>query len=499
MEAPGVTTDDLNARTARPEDGPDLISPSPSGDRALTVRIHEMAATLATVNRRVDTLTDAVVTLRGLVNERMADVGDAISRSQTQIIRDIEDAFDRDRGPSPHVEEVRQELHHGLSRFRTDVAKDLDEHRRAQEQAAADAGESLAATEQRVRRVDQVTTALATEIAVLGQRLSEEVGESTEAAKIVVRAGTERVSGDVKVLEDAVAGALAQIAVQLERVAAASGDQGSLLRALANSLEAVSGRVAAPADTDRHEELVASIEAIAARSAEPPLAPPELRALRTSLDRVEGLVEALVDAADEPAPPAVLDERINVALGRLERLGKSMTDRVSQTTSSAVEDLSAAAEQLRAAAPADRHGAVALTALEEQVAELVRQREDHERRSLKALGGMEETMAHLAEAQADDLERIMDRIDANAPSTVARPVDDERLERIESALAALSGRPDDAGPADPEVSQQLAVLGNQIDALRRRLAVRARPPAFAASTIQDLADAVAARLDDPNR
>ncbi|MDQ2724803.1 MAG: hypothetical protein M3Y36_04830, partial [Actinomycetota bacterium] len=110
-------------------------------------------------------------------------------------------------------------------------------------------------------------------------------------------------------------------------------------------------------------------------------------------------------------------------------------------------------------------------------------------------------------AQAEDLERILDTVESapanKEPPTVALSTTDaERLARIEDEIHKLSRqpRPTAGGPgADATALEQMASLGNQIEALRRRMAVRGRPqsPALDAETLDAIAEAVAARLASP--
>nr|MDQ2729601.1 hypothetical protein [Actinomycetota bacterium] len=88
------------------------------------------------------------------------------------------------------------------------------------------------------------------------------------------------------------------------------------------------------------------------------------------------------------------------------------------------------------------------------------------------------------------------------PTLSLSATDAGRLARIEDELHKLSRqpKPTTVGPDIDGTAQELmASLGSQIEALRRRMAVRGRPQASALDpeTLEAIAEAVAARLADP--
>ena len=224
-----------------------------------------------------------------------------------------------------------------------------------------------------------------------------------------------------------------------------------------------------------------------------------------SLDRIETFVEALVDATDgrSDAGPIV------AAMERIEGLEGTIADQLDEAAVKAVRNLTDAADraanQIKTALPpvTERSTLAAMTRIEGRMAEMSRQREEHDEAAQEALDALEETVGRLASAQAEDLERILDTVEsapAPQPATLSLSAPDaERLARIEEELRKLGRQPKATGVApdiDGTALEQMASLGSQIEALRRRMAVRARPqaPTLDAETLDAIADAVAARL-----
>lgn len=121
----------------------------------------------------------------------------------------------------------------------------------------------------------------------------------------------------------------------------------------------------------------------------------------------------------------------------------------------------------------------AMTRIEGRMAEMTRQREEQSEATKKVLNDLGATVSRLASAQAEDRERI--------------------VARIEDELRTFSNQPKpaiDPASIDGSALEQMAVLGNQIEALRRRMALRARPeaPALDGGALDAIAEAVVARL-----
>lgn len=163
MDGEGQAPKDLSVRLSSPGDDQDQDD----------IERGNPADTSASLTARIDTLTDAMITLRSFVNERMGDVGDAVARSQTQISHELNQAFSRLRA------QTTQQLDDALLEVRNEITRDLEE-------AATEAGDQMA----------------------------QQVG-----AAAVREAGTERaerLGADIAAMSESVAGALTQVADQLD-------------------------------------------------------------------------------------------------------------------------------------------------------------------------------------------------------------------------------------------------------------------------------------------
>jgi len=148
----------------------------------------------------------------------------------------------------------------------------------------------------------------------------------------------------------------------------------------------------------------------------------------------------------------------------------------------------------------DRSTTAALTRLEERIAALTLQRDHHDRETKTTLEVLEETVGRLASAHAEDLEQILDTIEATAtPAVTAEPADEERLARIEEAIDTLVGLPKTTEELTDSVAEQFVAFNAQMEAVRRRMSVRARATVtLDDTTLASLADLVATRLAHAN-
>lgn len=324
---------------------------------------------------------------------------------------------------------------------------------------------ALAGSEADLRRVEQVTSALSVELAEVGQSLSDQTREAAEVAGKELRDGFARLGGDVEALGESFADSLAQVS---DRSAARDGSAD-----------------AAPVETDHRvaSAVTETAEAVA---------------------RVETLVEDLITATEErPTDVSELTSRT------LERLGLSVSAKLEATAITAAEAIERAAEeaidravsQFKDLAPpvVDRSTTAAVTRLEERVAALTLQRDQHDQETKTTLNGLEETVGRLASAQAEDLERILDSFETTAglvtASSSERGTSEDRLARVEEALAALSGLPESTEELTDSLAEQAVAFNAALEALRRRLSVRARQVAtIDDASLSRLADLVADRM-----
>lgn len=557
------------ASTPAPSMAAGLTSP----DSSLSGRVDQLIVEMVATQARVDTLTDAMTTLRGLVSERMADLGQVLSHSQSQITQEMRETLAQAPGPAFRdvertlegaQERIARDVDKALARLQAQSARYLDEglteiqeriaqdidaavtrsqnHARSQlEEAAARwqaqssrqadrlqqryettaaTIESLATTQD--RRADRLVAEVSAEVAAFGQRLTDQVsaaataqrtelagtvdrlGDNMEtamaASQEAARTGNERMVADIATLTETMADALSQVADRLERLAQSNTGQEDVVEAVADALDDVTGRVddLEQAEHSRHDRLMALIGEVGTATDDRTV---DLRPVTAALANIEVSVEALTQSTEDDRGVAGLVERV-------EALESSLADRFDRTTTEAVRALSSAveqaAEQIKTASPrpVDLSSVTAMTRIEDRLSELTRQREENEQATRATVEGLEEMVARLASAQAEDLERILDSVEnftapAETPVSLVG-VDAQRLARIEAELGVLAQQRPPTLSAETEsvVGEQLASLGTQLEALRRRLAVRARTPMLDDDAIDALADAVAARLED---
>ncbi|MDQ6946030.1 MAG: hypothetical protein M3256_07095 [Actinomycetota bacterium] len=537
------------AEQATPElpDGPGVEQGAGSTrdlDPSIARRLDRLAASQAATSKRIDSLTDSTVTLRGFVNERMADVGDAVARSQTQITGDLGEAA------SDAQAQTARQIAEAFDLLQAQSARSSVEDQRRQEEATAAMQEGLAANKETVRRIERLSSAVSAELATIGQRLTDEVeavctqnrselsglgeqlsaqvdatAETTRAdlaaisrrlstevetavASTVVesRQKAEAVTADIAGLGESVADALAQVADRLERLAMTNSGQRDTAEAVTEALDDVAVRLDDLDSTGRarHDRIVAAVGDLRSKGSN--VVPVDLGTLASRFERIDTFLVALMDANEDSTDN---EEKVTAALKRLEGLEATIAEQVSDAATGAVRTLTDAAEraaaQIKAAAPpmVDRSSLAAMTRIEGRMAELTRQREEHEHAAKGRLDNLEETVGRLASAQAEDFERILDTVENAPPASVSLAASDaQRLARIEDQLRTLSRSPPvGAADGDGTAGEQMAALGNQIEALRRRMAVRARPqaPVLDANAIETIAEAVAARLTGPGR
>lgn len=300
------------------------------------------------------------------------------------------------------------------------------------------------ASDKAVRRVERLCSALSVEVAEVGQAISDQVARYSSATT-EARPGKGTSAGRAAATSESVTPALTKINQKLDGLAAAVADNHD--RPAASPMEGL-------------EELVeGSAEAVT---------------------RIETLVEALVEASD--ARPADISE---YSARSLERLGLTVGARFEANTTTAVEAidktvneaLERAVAQFKEVAPplVDRSTTAAITRLEERVAALTRQRDEHDKETKATLNGLEETVGRLASAQAEDLERILDSIEgASKPTPATDKTDDHRLDGIETAIATLAEASSVPDKLDDAIAQRFDAVNRHLEALRRRLPVRAR-------------------------
>lgn len=467
-------------------------------------------------------------------------IDEAIVEARTQTTRDLDEAMTKAQGQTAgHLAAV-------LDRLESQAARRTASDERRHEHIAATMKKAMTTGEESARRLDKVASGVSTALATIGQRLSnqvdmtnvarltdvaavgdqlgaliEEVTQTTRAelntanrrltndlTAMVTANGMEhaqRVAADISSLGESVADALAQVADRLELLASNTSGQQDVIEAVTQALDDVATRVddVDSSNRSRHDRILAAINDLHSKRTLPPAV--DLEPVTKGLDRLGTLVVALVDASEGTPISA---DALTQMTERLEGVEATITNQVGSATADAVRSFTEAAEraanQIQNAAPAstERSTLAAITRVEGRLSELTRRREEHERTAKEVFDNIAETVSRLASAQAEDLERILDSVESisepAAPPTVSLSASDaQRLAGIEDEVRRL-GRTQPAtwGDVDGAVHEQMATLGAQIDALRRRMAVRARSqgPVLDAEALDAIADAVAARL-----
>jgi len=194
------------------------------------------------------------------------------------------------------------------------------------------------------------------------------------------------------------------------------------------------------------------------------------------------------------------EHRVMLVMRRFEQLEATLSARLAHNTA-VIRTISEVIERPAAQVPQpppspDRVGLAAVTRLEEHMGRISRQLEQSGIENGPA-DEVLETVSRMALAQAEDLERILDRVDSigqliaeNTDRAVRLSrLDQDRLTRVETALLALGGQ------------QPRAIIGNQVEALteevhalRHRLVMRGRAAQPDSDATGELADTIVARL-----
>lgn len=300
------------------------------------------------------------------------------------------------------------------------------------------------AADDTARRVERVTSALAAEMAEIAQTISDETGRQAAATQEAVRSAASQVSADFEALREALA----------ERQASSGGTG-------------------------------------------PGPSGPALDLLAQATERVESLLEDLLVALEErPADVSELTSRV------IQQLAVDVGARVEAATTTGIDTLddaidqaiARAADQLKQLAPpkADRSTTSAVERLEERVAALSRQREADAAETRQLLDDLGATVARLASARAGDLQQVLDAVEAARPPAKAEGEDDQ-LSGLVEAVEAIANLPSTTDELVSVIADQTEVLNTELEAVRRRLSLRARTTLDQAS-LEQLADLVAARL-----
>ncbi|MDQ6782608.1 MAG: hypothetical protein M3063_04005 [Actinomycetota bacterium] len=344
-------------------------------------------------------------------------------------------------------------------------------HRDIQDQATMEIVEAVAESGRATGRVEQMASALSFELADVAQSVSDQLSRNAEEANGALTGGLDQVSREIEGLNESVSASLTQIADQLSASADAS------------------------AEHDEGQAIGLHVEHLVEGTSD-------------AVARIETLAEMLIETAEER--PVDLSEHTTRTLERLgltvgARMEASATTAAQAIDEAVTEAIDRAIKEFKETAPppVDRSTTSAITRLEERIAELTRQQDTTDRQNKATLNSLEETVGRLASAQAEDLERILDTIDgvSTTMGSASDRTDSDLLERVEAAIAsitAVGARPGSTDDMTESITAQLQAVRRQMDAIRRRLPVRARTasatPALDERTVRQLADLVAEHL-----
>jgi hypothetical protein len=499
-------------------------------------RTDALMTALTTLAFRVDALSATTTAFRTLINDRLSDQTDKMGRAYASIARDV------------------------------------DEHRRAQDRSLGHLDEALRETDVALTRVERINAQITTRLeaamtatADLGRRLHETIGRQaqlhaehlTEVATTQTE-GFERLALAVDRLEartqslDHLGADQSANRELIERAIADSSTlrtdvETSLARtrdALRNQVERIDGEQSARASriSERIDRLVIEVAdnvdgAVAGLEATMTGRLAELGAKLTELEtarraEITAIAERLTSRAE------AIETKLAGADGaRIDAVGTLATE-LSTRLARTDEHVTAEVERVAADLP-DRFGRLeralaasqvprelegTLAALPEQLAVLGTDQVDyadqlHERldqltaRLEQTQSAQADRLAALGTAQGEQREALtalvtemLDKWSAaqGRAATRGSAAITKELERLAAAVDALAERPDSAAPGrDQDIERletSIATLTAGVDALRRRIALRARPePAIDEATIAAVADAVAARLAGKSR
>lgn len=445
---------------------------------------------LASIALRLDALTNATALLRNSVNDRLTDYSEQALRAQSAGNRDLED-FRRlqDRSIAnleaglTASEEALARLEHSTAEAMSEVDRithhfdeRLDRVQELIEETARGAAaepadlapvleqlESLAGQSARLSsHVDALVDRSEVDLAPVHQALAgiEEVldglAQRPDAAPV-----------DLTVLEQALAGMQDALEVVASRPDHPPVDLAPLQSTLAEIQQVLEGVAARPepiADVATIEQGLSRMQAAVDALADRPVA--DLTTLHQGLDELHEAVADLAARPDAPAPPEIL-----AALARLERAIAGVSPSAGREAGSAI--------------PSDDIERV-LTILNEMVA-----RQDSAGVDLAAMSKAQQTTTRSQLAALSDLQ---DRLGAIEEATEDREEDADLEANLRDVVGEIVGRLDAATMA---IADEVQSVTRSVDALRRRMAVRARNEStLNESAISALADAVARRLSE---
>ncbi|MGH9077183.1 MAG: hypothetical protein ACRDY0_06990, partial [Acidimicrobiales bacterium] len=352
------------------------------------------------------------------------------------------------------------------ARIQAISSRDLEDYRKEHQRTLEDVERALFDGEDGIRKLQAEIERLSVRAERSANAATMAVEESEGVLRSVVEARGREVANDLRatrdemretlsLLNEATAGSLTDVASRLKRVAQAAEDRA----------DAAGGLTEVVAELTRRSEIWSSESTTRARQFRDQLA--EIR------DGVETLADRAVGRGGQGDRGGGADQVLN-RLGQVE---------------SVLEALAEAADD---DSPLDRLE----TSIQARIDALGHRLADDDA-TIQALGRMEDAVDRLASAQADDLERILGAVEERLAAMDQGPGLAALVARVEDAVTAARGAPQ--APVESVVFEQLALLSDQVEGLRRRIALRARPAVLDQGTIDAVAEAISARLEQGQR
>jgi DNA repair exonuclease SbcCD ATPase subunit len=371
-----------------------------------------VGATLGSIAMRLESLANTTALLRTVVADRLADYSDQVARAQSISARDLED------------------------------------YRRGHERMLGDIEASLREGENSIQRLERSTSDALTRLEEATRQLGGRLETVHDRLENVSRLedATRQLDNRLEAVHD-----------RLENVSRLE----DATRQLDNRLEAVHDRLEnVPRLDETTRKLESTLQAIQERLEERSAAEQQPAATDISqiLDVLLELRSELDTKSDDQAE--VLVETVTTALARIESAMPKAQGEAMARLLELVGELHTRRDALNTP-DAEGEGAVASSIAIERLD-----------KSAESIARLEDAVSRLGEAQAEDLERLMDTI--------------ESLGAPEGSFVAARIN---------HFSRQLDALDKKLDVLRRRIALRARSDqSLDAETVERLAEAVAALL-----
>ncbi|MGH9125529.1 MAG: hypothetical protein ACRDZ8_12500, partial [Acidimicrobiales bacterium] len=438
----------------------------------LAGRTDSLQAALASIALRIDALTSTTSTFRTLVSDRITDYAEQVGRLATSAAGDIDDYRHLHERAIDQVRRSVTDIEDNIRRLGRSVG-DLDAKVNALVSAVHDSGDAI---DQWSSDRDQVSDGMVRSL----ERIEDAMTELTEGKGA------------------ASFGRLDEIVVSL----IAENDR---QRAVWTELQQLV--VALADDRERAADVLARLERGIAD-----MTVGRERGLTKALARLEARIEEV-----GAAMTGISADDLAATLSRLDtRLKELSTDLVVGRDRDVTRALTQVSGQVDELAGLIAESRVDLSPLEARLNRLARTPAPQPSIDLTELYARFDDLAETVSQRGHDLGDLQGRLEQLAEGSAPDPSWGDAIERLErvlpslESLRAVSAEGDLGAPADDrqemfdrldEMGQQ---IGEQLEALRRRVTLRGRASGqeFDADTIAAIADAVAARLnghvDDPD-